>query len=275
MWKKSIIGILFSLLISGIFMIAVYYIYQLNDEKAEAVSDNVSPTAPSVEREVKIAKKVLPLKTTTITVPKSKLLDVPLIKQMDAPRIYNGCEVTSLAMILNFYGFNITKNELASNLKSVPLTYENGLIGNPHDGFVGDVTGAKPGYGVYHKPIVDLAEKYVDKTKVKDISGSNFEQVISTVGEGRPVWVITTSTFASVDNMETWTTPAGKVKISFSEHSVVNTGYDEIYIYLHNRYDQKNQKVNREKFIQSWEKIGKQAIHFLGMQGQTLRPKVE
>lgn len=47
-----------------------------------------------------------PLKTRQIALqkdspilPESKLLDVPLINQMDKPLLYNGCEVTSLAMV--------------------------------------------------------------------------------------------------------------------------------------------------------------------------------
>ena len=60
---------------------------------------------------------------------KSKILNVPLINQLDAPRLYNGCEVTSLAMVLNYNGYYVTKNELANNIKTVPLTYPNGLKG--------------------------------------------------------------------------------------------------------------------------------------------------
>ena len=38
-------------------------------------------------------------------------LNVPLLNQMDDPRLYNGCEVTSLAMILNYSGIDVSKNE--------------------------------------------------------------------------------------------------------------------------------------------------------------------
>lgn len=51
-----------------------------------------------------------------------KLLDVPIIRQMDAPRLYNGCEVTSLAMLLVDNGFHVTKNQLAEEIKYVPFT---------------------------------------------------------------------------------------------------------------------------------------------------------
>ena len=37
------------------------------------------------------------------------LLDVPLESQFDSPSLENGCEVTSLSMLLSFYGYETTK----------------------------------------------------------------------------------------------------------------------------------------------------------------------
>ena len=39
---------------------------------------------------------------------KRVVLNVPLINQMDDPKLYNGCEVTSLAMVLNYNGIDVT-----------------------------------------------------------------------------------------------------------------------------------------------------------------------
>src|SRR4051794_8824899 len=68
-------------------------------------------------------RKVALLAKEAPKLPDSILLDVPLLKQMDPPLLYNGCEVTSLAMILNYHGIKVTKNELAQNIKTVPLTF--------------------------------------------------------------------------------------------------------------------------------------------------------
>src|SRR4051794_5811406 len=83
-------------------------------------------------------------------------LDVPLLNQMDAPRLFNGCEVTSLAMLLQYWGIHVTKNELAAQIPRVPLQYSNGKSGNPNMGFVGNMEDG-PGLGVYHGPIFYLA----------------------------------------------------------------------------------------------------------------------
>lgn len=187
-------------------------------------------------------------------------MDVILFNQMDAPKLYNGCEVTSLAMLLHYSGYeHITKNALANKIKRVPLNYENGLKGDPHDGFVGDMENG-PGLGVYHEPIYQLAKKYVGNQAV-DLTGKPVKKAIyQSLEKGYPVWVITTSTFAKTDNIETWNTPNGKIDISFNMHSVVITGYDKDHVYLNNPYGEKNQKVDREQFEDSWKQMGSQAI---------------
>jgi uncharacterized protein YvpB len=191
-----------------------------------------------------------------------KKLNVPLYMQMSSPRLYNGCEVTSLAMVLNYNGYHVTKNELAARIHTVPLHYQNGDYGNPNVGFVGDMEDG-PGLGVYHRPILELARKYAGK-KAEDLTGVSFSRILEQIDLGHPVWVITTSTFAPVNDFKSWKTPQGIIHISFSEHSVVITGYDQKHIYINNPYGMKDQKVDRENFIEAWNQMGKQAIIIKG-----------
>ena len=188
----------------------------------------------------------------------SKLLDVPLINQLAPPGLYNGCEVTSLAMILNYSGYTVTKNELASKIKTVPLNDKNGLKGNPNEGFVGDMEDG-PGYGAYNGPIYDLAKEYAGD-KVVNLTNSPFTDILKKVSGGQPVWVITTTSFSPVSDFEMWSTPQGTIEITFSEHSAVITGYDENSIYVNDPYGHKNQKLDRDNFEKAWEQMGSQAI---------------
>lgn len=190
--------------------------------------------------------------------PKMEPMDIPLINQMDAPRLYNGCEVSSLAMILNYQGYDVTKNELADKVKQVPLTYDNGLKGNPNDGFVGDMVDG-PGLSVYHGPMHDLAKKYAGE-KAKDITGSSVDKLYGYLLEGLPVWIITTTNLAPVKNLKSWDTPKGEIEITFQVHSVAVTGVDEDFVYVNNPYGQKNQKVDKKKFEAAWNQMGSQAI---------------
>ncbi len=83
-----------------------------------------------------------------------------------------------------------------------------------------------PGLGVYHGPIYELAKTYAGN-KVSDLTGNSISAVYEQLEKGNPVWVITTANFTPVDNMQTWKTPNGTIDITYSEHSVAVTGYDE------------------------------------------------
>lgn len=185
-------------------------------------------------------------------------INVPLINQLKAPQLYNGCEVTSLAMILQFAGYHVSKNELAKKIPKEPVQYKNGLHGNPNQGFVGDITGSNPGYFVYHGPLSDLAKKYAGK-KVTDLTGSKISVLYQKIDKGIPVLVYTTSDFARHPT-HVWKTPQGKVKISENEHCVVLTGYSKDYVWVNNPYGIKSQKVSRSQFEKSWRDLGRQAI---------------
>ncbi len=214
------------------------------------------------------AKKIETKETKTVTTKKkvttvtgSKILQVPLLNQMDAPILYNGCEVTSLAMILNYFDVSVTKNQLGDAIDTVPYQYEDGTYGNPNDGFVGSITGSSVGYGVYHGPIVKLAKKYLTKElQVRDITDQSFNKILSEVKKGNPVWVITTVTMAATNDMKTWETPTGTASVSWSMHSVVVTGYDDDSIYVNDPYGVQNKKVDRTDFIASWKQMGSQAV---------------
>lgn len=207
---------------------------------------------------IPLENKEINLENKQTILSEKKQLNVPLINQMSAPRLYNGCEVTSLAMLLNYHGIKVTKNELANEIQTVPLTYKNGQKGNPNVGFVGDMVNG-PGLGVYNGPIFHLAERYAHD-KVVNLSGSLFTDLLKQIDQGKPVWIITTAKFAPVSVFQKWDTPQGTIDVTFSEHSVVMSGYDENYIYINDPYGYKDRKVERENFQKAWEQMGKQAI---------------
>ncbi|MBE6024298.1 MAG: hypothetical protein E7231_14125 [Cellulosilyticum sp.] len=195
-------------------------------------------------------------------------LDVPLIAQQ--PELDRGCEVTSLAMILRYAGFNVDKLELAEKIKKekAPCKAQNGRIqaGNPYDGFVGDMYSIdNPGYGVYHGPIVELAQQYCGN-RVVDLTGLSFEEITYMLQKGYPIWIITNADYRPLDDskFQIWHTPTGIVKITYRLHSVVITGISEENIYINDpSSNTKNNAYNKEKFIKAWEQMGNQAIAIL------------
>ena len=161
-------------------------------------------------------------------------------------------------MLLNYYGYGVTKNELANKIKRVPLDLPGNKKGNPNVGFVGDMEDG-PGLAVYNGPIFDLAQQYAGD-KVVNLTGTSFDDLLKKVNQGEPVWIITTASFAPVSVFEKWDTPQGTIEVTFSEHSVVITGYDDESIYINDPYGYKNRKVDREPFIKAWEQMGSQAV---------------
>ncbi|MED1408747.1 MULTISPECIES: C39 family peptidase [Bacillus] len=189
--------------------------------------------------------------------------DVPFIKQL--PELPRGCEVTSLAMLLQHKGVQVDKMQLASEIHRVPFE-QDGLRGNPYEGFVGNIyTKSEQGYGVYHQPIFKLAEKYVPE-KVINLTGREVQDLYKVISSGSPVWVIANTTFKplSEDSFETWNTSSGEVKITYYEHSVIVIGYDQNFVYMNDPLANNPRKaVPRAEFEKSWEQMGKQAITIL------------
>lgn len=172
-------------------------------------------------------------------------------------------------MLLNHAGIKVDKMTLAKQIKKNPTPYRihNGKVfyGHPNEGFVGDMyTKKKPGYGVYHKPIKELAESYLPN-QIIDLTGQSFEEIYKYLSKGTPVWVITNTTFRVLPPSEfiEWQTPQGPLKITYWEHSVLITGYDEQYIYFNDPLTgTKNKKAPKSEFINAWIQMGKQAITY-------------
>lgn len=191
------------------------------------------------------------------------LSNVPLIQQL--PELDRGCEVTSLAMLLQYAGVSVDKMELASEIKKVNFL-DNGVRGDPNEGFVGNIyTFSESGYGVYHGPLFQLAKKYLPN-KAIDLTGKSIEEVYKSVKSGKPVVMITNATFTLLDENEftTWETNSGDVSITYNEHCVVFIGYDKEFVYIRDPLsDSLDVKVPRESFEQAWVQMGSQAISYV------------
>lgn len=195
-----------------------------------------------------------------ITMKQEQKLDVPLENQM--PDLPNGCEVTSLSMLMNYYGIKVNKNELAENIQHVDFFTDGGKYrGNPNQGFVGHMSIANAGWCVYNGPLYNVARKYT--THIENITGSDFLSLLKLVSNGHPVLIITTTTFNRVNDMQTWDTNTGKVNVTPSSHACVITGYSKPkkVVYVNNPYGYKNQPVNWKNLQASYNQQGRQALY--------------
>ncbi|PWK13462.1 C39 family peptidase [Tumebacillus permanentifrigoris] len=197
--------------------------------------------------------------------PASVILPVPILQQR--PELYNGCEVTSLAMLLNYAGQPVSKLELARKIRKDPtpeVVDSAGRTvrwGNPELGFVGDVTGNRRGYSVYHGPIADLLDQYLPDRAV-DLTRASFDNVLDTLATGKPIVVWVTEEFAPTNDWVTWDSPSGRVRATFREHCVLLTGYDANQLTLNDPLDGTRKQVDRANFQRAWEQLGQQAVTY-------------
>ncbi|MFT8872901.1 MAG: C39 family peptidase [Sporolactobacillus sp.] len=188
-------------------------------------------------------------------------LEAPQISQN--PELPRGCEVTALAMLLAQAGISVDKMTLANSIQKVSY-FQNGYYGNPNEGFVGSMTDkAQPGFGVYHTPLVRLAQSFLPH-RIIDMTGQSFTDVERQLSRGKAVLIITNITFKPLapDLFQNWQTSSGKVKITYYEHTVLLTGYNKTQVFFNNPLGEKNQAADKAAFVQAWQQMGSQAISY-------------
>lgn len=146
------------------------------------------------------------------------------------PELPTGCEVTALAMVLQYYGFSADKCDLADNY------LDKGAIGTVdfHTTFVGDPR-SEYSYGCYAPVIVTAANKYLDEqdTELKacDITGTEFEELFKYTEKNIPVLVWCTIDLKPGHYTTTWNIDGKDIKWYSSEHCMVLLGRDRDNVY--------------------------------------------
>lgn len=188
--------------------------------------------------------------------------------QSQLPQLPDGCEVTSLSMLLQYAGHPESKMILAKDMPKDPtkeVVNSHGVIvdwGNPNVGFVGDVYSSTRGYGIYHGPITKLFNQMLPG-RAEDMTGQPFINILRVVASGRPVVLWTTATFQQTNQWEIWMSPQGPVLATPEEHAVLLVGYNQTELFVNNPLNgDQAQPVNRQNFIQAWHQLGSQAVTY-------------
>lgn len=233
------------------------FIYKSIDTNAAVM--NTSLNIMSVENATALEEN-----TANTQVVSTVQLDVPLIQQL--PELARGCEVTSLAMILLYSGIHVDKMKLAENIAYEPFQI-NGKMGNMNKGFVGNMeTFKKSGLGVYVEPIIELAQQYVEMHRIINITGQPTDELYRAIDAGFPVWILTNSRFSHLpkEQFRTWQTDEGPMKVTYRQHSVVLTYYDNEYVYINDPLKSKrNIAIDRTNFEMAWVQMGRQAFYII------------
>ncbi len=125
-------------------------------------------------------------------------------------------------MALEFKGVKLDEDTIISQVGIDNTPRKDGIWGDPHAAFVGNVSGRQMinGYGVYWEPIARVARNYRQAT---DFRGWGIGQLTHQIASSNPVviWVYSTN-----GSPVSWNTQAGKSIFGVrGEHAVVAVGF--------------------------------------------------
>lgn len=174
------------------------------------------------------------------------------------PELPTGCEVTSLTMVLNHLGLDISKTDMCDYL-------DKGSVGHtdPKEKFIGDPTDSNS-YGCYSPVIVKAANKYLESKsseyKAKDISGKKLDDLFSYIDDGKPVMVWGTVDCKGGSYTVSWTVNGKTVKWYSPEHCMVLVGYDDNNVWVADPMHGDVRSYKKTTFSDRYDKLGKQAV---------------
>jgi uncharacterized protein YvpB len=213
---------------------------------AAAVTTEEATEATTATTEPTTQAETLPQEYLVSTLPDSHSISVPVLSQY--PDLPTGNEITSLTMVLNYLGFDVTDVTLANNFLTCAergtATFSQAFIGSPFD---------SNGLGCFAPVIVDTAQKYLASQNsgryVKSLSADDFDEILLHVASNHPVlvWVsqdlepvseeycFTIYETATTDATEEGDTTAATVQSTSTDvywisnaTCVVLTGYDKV-----------------------------------------------
>jgi len=225
-----------------------------------------SPTAPATTSPTPRPVIPSPASSDRFTPDEPFLLRSKVQSQL--PALPNGCEVTSLSMLLSSVGQPVSKMTLAREQETDPrqpvFVGRRGNFlsisrwGDPNRGFVGNVYGAY-GYGIYHAPLTRLLDRKVPG-RARDLTGVKFSDVLARAHGGTPVLLWTTTTFRPTRSWVTWQGPDGPVRATSREHAVVLVGATGRRLIVDNPLSGRRELVEPAPFIAAWKQLGRQAL---------------
>lgn len=188
--------------------------------------------------------------------------DFPTYHQF--PNYPNGCESVSLYLLLKYHNIDVTVEEIVTKLKKGDSPYrKKGVLygGDPEVEFIGDPR-LKSGYGVYEKPIIDVANQF--KSGIKNIKGTSLNDVLKIVKTGKPVQVWASINLKNTYTCAKWQSTSTNRIIEWKcgLHSLVIIGYTYNEIITSDPYTGEVEYYPKKQFEKIYDTYGKRAIYY-------------
>lgn len=236
----------------------------INSKNNEVISENkmveyVKNFVRTEEGEIKVTEVFIPVK-----------------KVLQLPELPNGCEITTLTAVLNYYGYDVTKTTMADNyLRKEPFVKKgNKQYGaNPFKAYAGDPRSIAGGFFSYAPPIMEAANKYFHDVggngHTLDISGSTREEIIGLIDKGIPVMVWITLDLSKPKINSSWYFHDTNKKFNSPTnlHTVVLNGYDGKDVHAMNPLVGQI-KYNADAFFKSYEELGSHSMIVVEEEGK-------
>lgn len=175
------------------------------------------------------------------------------------PELPTGCEITSLTMVLNYYGFDVDKCDLSDNYldKGKVGTVDFRMIfeGDPRD---------KDSYGCYAPVIVNTANKFLrsqsSSLKAAEITDTEFEDLFEYTNKGVPVMVWCTYELAQGHFSVTWNVDGQDMTWYTPEHCMVLLGQKDDKAVTADPASGEIKEYDKELLKTRYEELFKQAV---------------
>jgi len=179
---------------------------------------------------------------------------------LQLPELPTGCEITSLATVLNYYGYDISKTQLADEYldcgKVGQTDPDEKFIGSPYD---------EHSYGCYSNVIADAARDFSIMNncnfKIYNLNGLSLDELYEYIEDGSPVIVWATIDLKETYRNITWDVDGKEIAWRANEHCMVLIGYDKDNDTCIVSDPLKGiTEYPKELFNQRYEELGKQAV---------------
>lgn len=197
--------------------------------------------------------------------PSSKEVMLDVIEFCQYPDYPTGCESVSLYMLLNYYGTDVTVEQIYDLLPmgAQPYDDEQGVRhgANPEREFVGDPR-SEYSYGVFHEPIAKVAEQFRPGVKTK--KGAGIDDIRAVLDTGNPVlaWYVS-APMREIMYRWSWLDEKGEtVSWPGGEHAVVICGYDDTSLTYRDPNAGTTVVIDFDTFEKSFSELGGRIVYY-------------
>ncbi len=236
----------------------------LNDKFGFLISRNIEKKFHKFEDKKYI--NLSDIDITSDTIKDKTMINVPYFTQLES--FPTGCEIASSTMLLNYYGYNYTMDEVTNKYlttSKIEVDDDGNMIADsPNNSFIGDPRSSES-YGCFAPVIVKTLNKATNSEEnVVNISGMDLDRICYTfLNNGIPVLVWETISMAPSYLSDTWQLSDGSGDFTWiaEEHCMVLVGYDKDYFYFNDPLNDSGVvKYDQELAKERFEELNRQAV---------------